>query len=113
MRGQRRASFLSTFSNASHKRAGAEVDGIPVEAGQLRQVQASLGRKQQQRIIATSEPSRAIGSGKNRLDFGPCQEMHLTLVVTLAWYRQDALDAVSRLLERHEAEWLSGASCGS
>ena len=40
MRGKWRASFLSTFSDALHMRAGAEVDGISVEADQLGQAQA-------------------------------------------------------------------------
>src|SRR5215207_6039194 len=65
-----------------------------------------LGREQQQGVIAASEPCRAIGSGKNRLDLGPRQEMHLTLVVALARYREDSLDegAVGRLLEGREPE---------
>jgi hypothetical protein len=87
-------------------RAGAEVDGVPVEVDQLGKAQAGLGRKQQQGMITTSEPCRAIWGGENRFDLGPRQEMHLALVMTLAWYRQDALDqgAVSRLLERYEPE---------
>jgi hypothetical protein len=57
-------------------------------------------------VIATTEPCRPIGRGKDRLDLGARQEMHLTLVVALARYREDALDkgAVSRLLEGHETE---------
>jgi hypothetical protein len=43
VRGKWRASFLSTFSDALHMRAGAEVDGISVEADQLGQAQAGLG----------------------------------------------------------------------
>jgi hypothetical protein len=74
-------------------RAGAEVDGIPVEADQLGKAQAGLGRKQQQAMITTSEPCRAIWGGENRLDLGPRQEMHLTLVMALARYREDTLDA--------------------
>jgi len=35
VRGERRASFLSPFADASHMGAGAEMDGIPVEADQL------------------------------------------------------------------------------
>ncbi len=87
-------------------RTGAEVDGILVEAYQLGKAQPGLGCKQQQGIIATPEPCRAIWGGENRFDLGPRQEMHLTLVVTLAWDRQDSLDqsAVSRFLERHELE---------
>jgi hypothetical protein len=80
MRGQRRASFLSSFADASHMRADAEMDGIPVEADQFGEAQAGLGREQQQRVIAASEPCRAIGSGEDRLDLRPRQEMHLTLV---------------------------------
>ncbi len=57
-------------------------------------------------MIAASEPCRAIGSGKDRLDLGSRQEMHLTLVVALAWDREDALNkrAVSRLLEGGKPE---------
>jgi hypothetical protein len=69
-------------------RAGAEMDGVPVEADQLGEAQACLGCEQQQGVIAVSEPCRAIGRGKDRLDLGPRQEMHLTLVVALAWYRR-------------------------
>jgi hypothetical protein len=66
VRGSWRASFLSTFPGASHMRAGAEMDGIPVEADQLGQAQAGLGREQQQSIIATSEPCRAIRGSEKR-----------------------------------------------
>ena len=98
-------------------RAGAEMDGIPVEADQLGQAQAGLGREQQQGVIATPEPCRAIWGSENRLDLGPRQEMHLTLVVAFAWYREDSLDkgTVDRLLEGGEPEERakSGASCAS
>ena len=42
-------------------------------------------------MIAASESCRAIGCSKERLDLGARQEMDLTLVVALAWYREDAL----------------------
>src|SRR5215472_11878498 len=80
VRSQRRAPFLSSFANASHMRAGAEMDGIPVEADQLAEAQAGLCREHQQCVIAASEPCRAIRSGEDRLDLGPRQEMHLSLV---------------------------------
>jgi len=53
-----------------------------------------------------SEPCRPIGRHEDRLDLWARQEMHLSLVVALARYCEDALDegAVSRLLERHEPE---------
>src|SRR3979409_945929 len=56
--------------------------------------------------MAAREAHGPIGRGKDRLDLGARQEMHLTLVVALARYREDALDkgAVSRLLEGHETE---------
>jgi hypothetical protein len=87
-------------------RAGAEMDGVPIEADQLREAQACLDRKQQQGVVAAPEPCRAIGSGEDRLDLGPRQELHLTLVVALARDREDALDkgAVGRLLEGREPE---------
>ena len=112
VRGQRRASFLPPFADASHMGASAEMDGIPVEADQLGEAQASLGREQQQGVIAASEPCRPIGRRKDRLDLGARQEMHLTLVVALAWYREDALDqrAVGRLLEGHKTK--EGANGG-
>jgi hypothetical protein len=94
VRGQRRASFLSPFADASYMRACAEMDGIPVETDQLGEAQACLSREQQQGMIAASEPCRAIGSGKDRFDLGPRQKMHLTLVVALARYREDSLDQV-------------------
>ena len=86
--------------------AGAEMDGVPVEADQLGEAQACLGREQQQGVVATSEPCRPIGRRKDRLDLGARQEMHLVLVVSLARYREDALDkgAVGRLFERHETK---------
>lgn len=48
--------------------------------------------------------ARAIWGAENRFDLGSHQEMHQALVVTLAWYRQDALDqgTVSRLLEKYK-----------
>ena len=57
-------------------------------------------------MIAAAKPCRAIRSGKDRLDLGPRQEMHLTLVVALARYREHSLDkgAVGRLLEGREPE---------
>jgi len=85
---------------------GAEMDGIPVEVDQLGETQAGLGCKQQQGMVAMSEPCRSIGSGKNRLDLGPRQEMYLTLIMAFARHCQDALDkgAVGRLLEGYEPE---------
>jgi len=87
-------------------RAGAEMDGIPVEADQLGEAQAGLCREQQQGVIAASEPCRAVGSDKDRLDLESRQEMDLTLVVALARYRENALDeaAVGWFLEGREAE---------
>jgi hypothetical protein len=68
--------------------------------------QACLGCEQQQGVIAASEPCRAIGHGKDRLDLEPRQEMHLTLVVALARHREDSLDkgAMGRLVEGRELE---------
>jgi hypothetical protein len=87
-------------------RTGAEMDGVPVETDQLGEAQACLGREQQQGVIAASKPCHAIGSGKDRLDLGPREEMYLTLVMALARYREDSLDkgAVGRLLEGCEPE---------
>src|ERR1700758_3035765 len=106
VRGERRASFLSPFADTSHMRAGAEMDGILVEADELGKAQACLGREQEQGVVAASEPCRAIGRDKDRLDLGPRQEMQLALIVTLARYREDTLDqgAVCRLLEGGEPE---------
>src|SRR5215471_194769 len=57
-------------------------------------------------MIAASEPRRPIGRGEDCLDLWPRQEVHLSLFVPLARYREHTLDqrAVSRLLERHESE---------
>jgi triosephosphate isomerase len=71
------------------------MNGVSVEADQLGEAQACLGREQQQGVIAASEPCRAIGSGKDRLDLGPRQEMHLTLVVALARKRRGRPTGVS------------------
>jgi hypothetical protein len=79
MRGQRRASLLSPFADTSDMGAVTEMDGIPIEADQLGEAQACLSREQQQRVIAASEPCRSIRSGKDRLNLGPGQEMHLRL----------------------------------
>jgi hypothetical protein len=86
--------------------AGSEAEGVPVEAGQLGQAQARLGCDQQQGVIAASEPRRPIGLGEDCLDLWPRQEVHLSLVVPLARYREHTLDqrAVSRLLKRREPE---------
>jgi len=87
-------------------RTGTEMDGIPVEADQFAQAQTRLGREQQQGVIAASEPCRAIGNGKDRLNLGPRQEVHLRLIVALARNREDSLDkgGVGRLLEGGEPE---------
>jgi hypothetical protein len=87
VRGKRRASVLTTFSDTSHVGASAQMQGIPIETDQLGEAQTCLGREQQQGVIATSEPGRAIGRGKYRLNLGMRQEIQLPLVVTLAWYR--------------------------
>jgi hypothetical protein len=77
------------------------VDGISVKANQFGEAQARLGRDQQQGVIAAAKPRRSIGHGENRLDLGARQEVHLPLVVALAWYGEHALDqpTVYRLLE--------------
>src|SRR5262245_20617370 len=102
VRGQRCASFLPPLANAPHVGTGTKMDGVPVEPDQLGEAQSCLGCEQQQCVIAASEPRRAIGRGKYRLDLGARQEMHLALVVALARYRKDPLDkgAASWLLER-------------
>jgi hypothetical protein len=86
--------------------AGAEVDGVPVEADQFGEAQARLERDQQQGVVAAAEPRRPIGGGKDCLDLRARQEVHLPLVVALARYGEHALDqrAVRGLLERHEPE---------
>ena len=87
-------------------RAGAEMNGIPVETDQLGEAQARLDRDQQQGVIAATEPRHPIGRGEDCLDLGARQEVHLSLVVALARYGEHALDqpAVRWLLERHEPE---------
>lgn len=77
MRCQRGASFLPTFADTPHMRAAAEMDGVPVQADQLGEAQAGLGREQQQGVVAAAEPRRPIWRGKDRLDLGACQEMRL------------------------------------
>ena len=71
---------LPPFANASHADAVTEMDGVPLEVDQLGEAQACLSREQQQRVIAVSEPCRSIWSGKDRLDLGSGQEMHLALI---------------------------------
>ncbi len=106
MVSQRRASFLSPFADTSNMGTVTKMNGIPVEADQPGEAQACLSREQQQRAIAASEPCRSIRSGKDRFDLGSGQEMQLALVVSLARYREDALDvcAVGRFLEGCEPE---------
>ena len=86
--------------------AGAEMDGVPVEADQFGEAQARLNRDQQQGVVAAAEPRRPIGRAEDCLDFGAGQEANLPLVVALARDREHTLDegAVSGLLEGHEAE---------
>ena len=87
-------------------RADAEMDGLSVKADQLREAQTCLSGEQEQCVITVPEPRRAVGSGKDRLDLGVRQEIHLTFVVALARYRENSLDqgAVGRLLEGGEPE---------
>lgn len=105
-RSQRRGPFLPPLADTPYMRAGAEVDGVPVETDQLGEAQARLDRGQQQGVIAAAEPRRPIGRGEDCLDLGARQEVHLSLVVALARYGEHALDhrAVRWLLERHEPE---------
>ena len=72
--------------------AGTEVDGVPVEADHLGEAQARLDRDQQQGAIAAAEPRRQIRGGKDCLDLGACQEVHLSLVVALARYGEHAYE---------------------
>src|SRR5262245_14093554 len=110
--GQWCAALLSSFTNAPHMSAGAEMDGVPVEADQLGKTQARLGCKQQQGVVAASKPCRPIGHGKYGLDLCARQEMHQPLGVTLARDREDALNkgTAGRFLERHETK--KGADSG-
>jgi hypothetical protein len=73
-------------------------------SGQFGKAQACLGREQQQDVIAASEPGSSIWRRKDSLDLISLQEIHLTLVVALGWYREDASykGAVSGFLEGHE-----------
>jgi len=100
------ASFLPAFADAPHVRAGAEMDGVPVQADQLGEAQAGLGREQQQGVVAAAEPRRPVGRGKDRFDLDAREEMHFTLIVSLARYREHALDegTVSRLFEGYKPE---------
>jgi hypothetical protein len=84
--------------------AGAEVDGVPVEADQFGETQTRLDRDQQQDVVAAAEPRRPIGRGEDGLDLGARQEVHLSFVVALAWYREHALDqrTVHSLPERYD-----------
>jgi hypothetical protein len=92
VRGKRRASVLPTLSETSHVGTSAQMYSVPIETNQLGETQTCLRREQQQSVIAASEPRRAIGRGKYRLDLGAHQEIHLLLVVALARYRQNPLD---------------------
>jgi beta-phosphoglucomutase-like phosphatase (HAD superfamily) len=73
---------------------GAEMDGVPVEAVQLGEAQSGLGREQEQSVVAAAKPRRAIGRGEDGLDLGTRQEVHLSLVVTLARDCEHTLDVL-------------------
>jgi hypothetical protein len=45
--GQQRGPFLPSLADTLHMSAGAEVDGVPVEADQFGEAQARLDRDQQ------------------------------------------------------------------
>src|ERR1700751_1677901 len=83
-RGQRRGPFLPPLADTPHMSAGAEVDGVSVEADQLGETKTRLDRDQQKDVIAAAEPRRPIGRGEDCLDFGARQEVHLSFVVALA-----------------------------
>jgi hypothetical protein len=87
-------------------RTGTEMNGFSAQADQLGEAQAGLGGEQQQCVIAPAEPRRPIGRSEGGFDLGTRQEIYLTLVVSLARYREHALDegAVSRLFEGHKPE---------
>src|SRR5436309_2966179 len=73
VRGERCAAFLPTFADASHVGTMTEMHRSPLKGDQLGKTQACLGGKQQQGMIAASEPCCLVRSGKNRLDLGARQ----------------------------------------
>lgn len=95
---QRGTSLFAAFTHAPDMRTDAEMNGFPAQADQLGEAQARLGRKQQKCVVTAAQPRRPIGRSEDGFDLGTRQEIHLTLVVSRARYREYALNegAVSR-----------------
>ena len=87
-------------------------DCITVETGQFRQSQPCLNGEQQQSVVAAPHPRCGIRRYKERFDFRSRQELHLTFVVSLAWYGKHPLDlsTICGFLEGDELK--EGADCG-
>jgi hypothetical protein len=87
-------------------RAPAQNDCVAREPSEFGQPQPCLDREQQHSVISTPNPSCSVGCCEQRLDLKVRQEMDQSLVVSLAGYREYALDksTVRRLFESDESK---------
>ena len=80
--GQGCAALFAALAGALHMRGATEVN---VCACQLRDAQPGLHRKQQQRVVAPTDPTAGVRGGQQRIDLGVLEEGHHRLVAPFGW----------------------------
>ena len=68
--GERGDPVLASLAVAAHVRAGAEVQVVDAQAGQLGDPQSGLDGQGEQGVVASAEPGAAIGRGQQRVGLG-------------------------------------------
>ena len=92
--GERRDAVLAAFAAAADVRPGCEVHVAAVQAGQLGGAQPGLDRGQQQRVVASAGPGRAVGSVEQRVDLGSSRKVTSARSAALGRDREHALDVL-------------------
>ncbi len=102
--GERRDTLLPSLSETSNMRASGHGHGAAIEADQFGESHARLYRRQEETIVAATDPQSPVWCCHERLDLIPDQELHLALRADLAGDGEHALDLVAkgRLLECKE-----------
>ncbi len=93
-------------AGAVHVSAGAEVEVLEAERGELADAQPGLQREDKQGVVAPAQATRAVRAGEQRVDFGGDEEAHECALAPLGRDRQDAADerGVLGVAQRREGE---------
>jgi hypothetical protein len=67
--GERDGALLAVLAEGEQVADRAEVHVLAAQSGQFRDPQSGLDRGQQQRVVASAGPRRAIGRGEQGVDF--------------------------------------------